>query len=101
VHRDIVLIGGSAGSIEVITQTIGELAPEFPAALFVVVHFPAAARSTLPQIITRAGTLPARHARHGDPVLPGQVYVARPNCHMVLADGVVQLTSGPRARVHR
>jgi two-component system chemotaxis response regulator CheB len=95
-HRDIIVIGGSAGSIEVITDTVRALAPDIPAAVFVVVHFPGSVTSTLPRIISRAGTLPARHAAEGEPVLPGRVYVAPPNCHMVLEQDGIRLTSGPK-----
>jgi two-component system chemotaxis response regulator CheB len=95
-NRDIVVIGGSAGSIEAATEIVRELPEDFPAALFVVVHFPGNATSTLPKILARAGVLPARHARDGEAIEPGRIYVARPNCHLVLELGRVRLTSGPK-----
>ena len=94
--RDIVVIGGSAGSIEAVSEIVRELPLGFPAALFVVVHFPGNVISTLPQILARAGERPAWHARDGESVRSGRLYVARPNCHMVLEEGRVRLTSGPK-----
>jgi chemotaxis response regulator CheB len=70
--RDIVVVGGSAGSIEVVRQLVRGLPPNFPAAVFVVVHFPAAVPSTLPRILSRAGSLPARHARDGEAIKAGR-----------------------------
>lgn len=95
-HRDIVVIGGSAGSIEAASQLVRTLPSDLPAALFVVVHFPDSASSTLPRILARAGALPAWHAKDCEPVTPGRIYVARPDCHMTLEAGRLRLTSGPR-----
>jgi hypothetical protein len=41
VVRDIVVVGGSAGSIEAVTEMARGLPPDFPGSVFVVVHFPA------------------------------------------------------------
>ena len=35
------------------------------------------------------------------PVLPGRIYVAPPDYHLLLADGVVRLSHGPRENGHR
>src|SRR4029453_8083308 len=90
------VIGGSAGSIEAASEIVRGLPEDFPAAVFVVVHFPGSVTSTLPKILTRAGVLPAWHARDGEAIEPGRIYVARPNCHLVLEHGRVRLTSGPK-----
>lgn len=99
--RDIVVIGGSAGSIEAVTALVGRLPPDFPGSLFVVVHFPGYVSSTLPRILSRAGPLPARHARDGEPIEPGRIYVAPPDWHLHLNDGRVRLTRGPKENGHR
>jgi two-component system chemotaxis response regulator CheB len=99
--RDIVVIGGSAGAIEAVTQVVGGLPPEFPGSIFVVVHFPGSVRSTLPRILSRAGPLPAQHARDGEAIEPGRIYVAPPNCHMLLRDGHIHLTRAPKENGHR
>jgi two-component system, chemotaxis family, protein-glutamate methylesterase/glutaminase len=99
--RDIVVIGGSAGSIEAVTALVGGLPPDFPGSLFVVVHFPGYVSSTLPRILSRAGPLPARHARDGEPIEPGRIYVAPPDWHLHLNDGRVRLTRGPKDNGHR
>jgi two-component system chemotaxis response regulator CheB len=67
-----------------------------PAAVFVVCHFPNASTSSLPDILSRQGKLLARHARDGEPIYPAHVYVAPPDYHLVLEQGVVRLNRGPR-----
>jgi len=101
VGRDIVVIGGSAGSIEAVTEVVRGFPPDFPAAVFVVVHFPGSVRSTLPRILSRAGPLVARHARDGELIEPGRIYVAPPDCHLHLSDGRTRLTRGPKENGHR
>jgi two-component system, chemotaxis family, protein-glutamate methylesterase/glutaminase len=101
VVRDIVVVGGSAGSIEALTEFVAGLPPDFPGSIFVVVHFPGSATSSLPRILSRSGSLPARHARHGDHIQPGRIYVAPPDHHLLLADDRLYLTRGPKENGHR
>src|SRR3954464_4755195 len=99
--RDIVVIGGSAGSIEVLAEVVGALPRNFPGSIFVVVHFPGSVTSTLPRILTRAGHLPAHPPRDGEPTPPGRIYVAPPDCHLQISDGRVRLSRGPKENGHR
>src|SRR5215210_1385171 len=101
VGRDIVVIGGSAGSIEAVTEVVRGFPPDFPAAVFVVVHFPGSVSSTLPRILSLSGPLVARHARDGELIEPGRIYVAPPDCHLHLSDGHTRLTRGPKENGHR
>ncbi|HEU4561778.1 MAG TPA: chemotaxis protein CheB [Longimicrobium sp.] len=99
--REIVVIGGSAGAVEAVKELVAALPADFPAALFVVIHFPAHVSSSLPAILTRAGPLPAAHPEDGDPIEPGRIYVAPPDRHLLVERGCVRLTSGPRENGHR
>jgi two-component system chemotaxis response regulator CheB len=99
--REIFVVGGSAGSIEAVAEVVGGLPPDFPGSVFVVVHFPGSVTSTLPRILSRAGPLPARHARDGEPIEPGRIYVAPPDCHLLITDAHVRLARGPKENGHR
>ena len=92
----IVVIGASAGGIEVIKTIVAALPKDFGAAVFVTLHI-GAHGSNLPWILARAGTLPVAHPRHGQRFAPGMVYVAPPDYHMLITtEGKISLTKGPR-----
>ncbi len=93
--RDIIAIGASAGGVQVLLRIIAALPPDFDAAIFIVVHV-GNRPSLLPRLLTRAGSLPAAHAEDGEPIRHGRIYVAPPNEHMLVADGRIRLSHGPR-----
>jgi two-component system chemotaxis response regulator CheB len=94
--RDIVVVGGSAGSLEALRDIVGRLAADSPFAMFVVVHVMPTGLSRLPEILSRTGALPARHAEEGDRIEPGRILVAPPDWHLLLdADGA-HVNRGPR-----
>jgi two-component system chemotaxis response regulator CheB len=94
--RDVVVVGGSAGSLAPLRQLSAALPPGLPGAVAVTIHVGEQARSRLPSILERRGPLPAGHARTGEPLRPGRIYVAPPGCHLLMPEGVVELSNGPR-----
>jgi two-component system chemotaxis response regulator CheB len=95
-RRDIVTIGASAGGVEALIALVAGLPADFPAAVFVVLHISPYAESRLPEILQRAGPLPAAHAEHGEPIRPGRIYIAPPDRHLLVRPGRVELSRGPR-----
>jgi chemotaxis response regulator CheB len=91
----IIVIGASLGGVEALKGIAEGLAPDIPAALFVVQHIGRHA-STLPGLLAHRGALPATHAVQGERVRPGHVFIAPPDHHLVLDRGTVRLTRGPR-----
>ena len=100
-ERNIVVIGCSVGGVEALQRLVGPLPRDFPAALFVVLHLPPESTSVLPEILTRAGSLPALHPRDGEPIRTGRIYVAPPDNHLLIEDGKVRIKRGPRENRHR
>lgn len=94
--RDIIVVGASAGGLEAVQQLIAGLPPVFPATIFVVWHMPAHGLGILPDVLQRAGALPAAHPNDGALIYPGQIYVAPPDRHLLIEDGRVRLTRGPK-----
>src|SRR5689334_18087344 len=92
--HDIVVIGASAGGVEAISTLVAGLPRDLRASILVVLHL-AKGRSLLPEILTRAGKLPAVHPEDGDRLEYGRIYVARPDYHLVVAPGKVRLVHGP------
>ncbi|HYZ89945.1 MAG TPA: chemotaxis protein CheB [Myxococcales bacterium] len=99
--RDIIVMGASAGGIESLRSVLGNLPKDLPAAVLIVLHISPDHRSVLPRILDAAGPLPAAHAADGERLEHGRVYVAPPNRHLVVDDGVVRLTRSPREGGHR
>ena len=92
----LVVVGGSAGSFPPLRALVGSLPADLPASLAITVHIGQHARSRLPSLLSRAGRLQARHGRTGLPLCRGQVYVAPPGCHLLVPDGIIELSNGPR-----
>jgi two-component system chemotaxis response regulator CheB len=68
----------------------------------IVLHIPADSPSLLAHILNREGTLPAKNAENGEAPLPGHVYVAPPDRHMLIGDdGRFHVARGPRENRHR
>ena len=99
--HDIIVVGASAGGVEALTSLVRDLPPDLPAAVFVVLHFPPHATSMLPAILNRAGTLPAHHAEDGEAIAHGHIYVAPPDRHLLVEQGVVRVVADPRENGHR
>jgi two-component system chemotaxis response regulator CheB len=99
--RDIVVVGASAGGVEALIGLVRQLPANFPAALFVALHLPADAHSALPEILSRAGAFQALHGYSGQPWRKGKIYIAPPDHHLLLRDGRILLSRGPKENAHR
>ncbi|HKU51346.1 MAG TPA: chemotaxis protein CheB [Nitrospira sp.] len=94
--RDLIVIGASAGGVEALERILAGLPSDFPAAICVVLHIQASRFSHLPAILSRQGALPAVHPTDGSPIRKGHVYVAPPDQHLLVKDGHIQLSAGPK-----
>lgn len=92
----IIVIGASAGGYAVLQRMVAALPADLPAALFVVWHLPPDSVGLLPKVLNRAGALPAAHARDGEEIIPGRIYVAPPDWHLLVEPGHVRVTRGPK-----
>ena len=100
-QRDLVVIGASAGGVDALQELVSNLPPEFPAAVLVVLHVASTGTSVLAQILNRKGALPAVFASDGDELERGRIFVAPADHHMLVHDGRIRLTQGPRENGHR
>ncbi|MFK3847446.1 chemotaxis protein CheB [Stenotrophomonas sp. NPDC078853] len=99
IHRDIIVIGASAGATPVLTRLAALLPSDFPPVL--LVRHIGSHQSVLPELLSGAGRMRVRHAVAGDAIEPGNLLIAPPDQHMLVADGVIRLTRGAKENLAR
>jgi two-component system chemotaxis response regulator CheB len=81
---DLVVIGGSAGAIEVLTEVVAQLPKRLAPAVVVVIHMAQHARAMLPEILSAPARPPMKFAEDKEPVAPGTLYFAAPGYHLLI-----------------
>src|SRR4051794_933342 len=99
--RRVVAIGGSAGSIDALIELFAAIPETAAGAFLVVVHVSRTGPSVLPQIVARAASSPAWHAREGEAIREGDILIAPPDYHLLVQDGVVRLDHGAKEHLNR
>lgn len=84
---DAVVIGASAGGIEVLSRILPGLDERSRAAYMVVMHLPRNRPSLLAEVLGARCVLPVVEAQDKAPVVPGTVYVAPPDYHLLIDEG--------------
>jgi len=92
----IFVIGASHSGLQALCGLVARLPANFPAPVFIVQHTAREGRSRLPELLSKAGPLPASHPRAGESIRPGHIYVAPPDHHMLVRPKYVWLSRGPR-----
>lgn len=94
-HRDVIVVGLSAGGLGPLRGLAADLPHDLGAALFVVQHI-GARRSRLAEVLAAAGPLPAAWAADGEAIQACRIYIAPPDHHLLVEPGRVRLSRGPR-----
>jgi two-component system, chemotaxis family, protein-glutamate methylesterase/glutaminase len=84
---DAVVVGASAGGVEVLSALLASLPATCPAAFFIVMHIPRERPSLLPEVFGVRCALPVKEAEDKEPVRPGTVYLAPPDYHLLIDRG--------------
>ncbi len=100
-QRDIIVIGGSAGSFEPLKVIISRLPASFPGSILVVTHMMADFPSLLEEHLGSNSHLPVTQAADQEPIRRGRIYVARPDYHLTIEAGKMRVLRGPRENRHR
>jgi Chemotaxis response regulator containing a CheY-like receiver domain and a methylesterase domain len=101
IERDIVVVGASAGGVEGLRQLVQSIPERLRVSIFVTVHFPSYGTSMLPRILSRVANLPVLHPSDGEAIVPGRIYIAPPDFHLLLEPSRIRLVRGPRENGHR
>jgi two-component system chemotaxis response regulator CheB len=84
---ELVVIGGSAGAIEVLRDILRRLPEKFGSAIAIVIHLPADGRNLLSGIFSSHGSPPVKLAEDKEPIAPGTIYLAVPDYHLLVESG--------------
>jgi two-component system, chemotaxis family, protein-glutamate methylesterase/glutaminase len=94
--KNIIVVGASAGGVEALSAFVRQLPAGFDAAVFVVLHIPAHTPTRLDKILGRETRLKVSIATDGQAIEMGNIYVAPTDRHLMLSQGLIRITRGPR-----
>ena len=82
---ELVVVGASWGGFGALGRLLADLPRDFGAAVAVAQHRgPDSAEAGLAEVLGRKSTLPVREAHDKDAILPGRVYLAPPDYHLLV-----------------
>ena len=82
-----IIIGGSAGSFQVITRILNSLPPNFPLPLLLSLHRLKHVRSGFVEALSIKSSIPVVEPFDKDQIKPGKAYLAPANYHMFIELG--------------
>lgn len=84
---DLIVIGGSAGAIDVLTRVLGGLTTTFKPAVAIVIHLPPEGPNVLHEILASPGSPVMKLAEDKEPIAPGAIYFAPTDYHLLVETG--------------
>lgn len=84
---DLVVIGGSAGAIEVLHRVLAQLPAQFGPATAIVIHIPPDGPNLLTEIFTTPGGAKVKLAEDKEPIVGGTIYFATSDYHLLVERG--------------
>ena len=90
---DIVALAASAGGLTALIEVLSNLPINFRVPIVVVQHLDPRHPSLMAEILSRRTRLKVIQAKQGDQLIPGVVYIAPPNNHLLVnSDGTASLS---------
>jgi two-component system chemotaxis response regulator CheB len=97
-----VVIAASTGGPAAVMRVVGGLPKEFPAAVFLVLHMPAAFTKQFTIQLAEISALPVKEAEHNEAPQPGTIYLCPGSHHLRLSStGKIALDAGARIEGYR
>ncbi|QYA26477.1 chemotaxis protein CheB [Gramella sp. MT6] len=97
----IFLIGASAGGRVAVEKVLKSISPEINASFLVVVHSSFDMISSFSEYLNRKIQMEVLDSKENMNIEKGKVYVAVPNQHMVIHEGKLRNSNGPRENLFR
>jgi two-component system chemotaxis response regulator CheB len=100
-EQRLIVIGASAGGFEAIKKIVRGLPADFDTPIFIVWHLSPDVQGVLPQVLNHENKIYAAHGIDYEPIKSHRIYVAPPDHHMLVEDGIVRVTHGPKENLFR
>ncbi|WP_437653274.1 chemotaxis protein CheB [Sorangium sp. So ce1182] len=100
-RKDIIVVGASAGGLEVLKELVQGLPKDLDATILVVLHLSPDGPGLVPDILKRRSALPVAHAADGEEICRGRIYIAPPDRHLLVDGPRLRLTRGPHENMSR
>lgn len=84
---ELIVIGGSAGAIEVLRELLRGLPRQIGSAVAIVIHLPAEGPNLLADVLASPDSPPVKLAEDKEPIVPGTIYLAVPDYHLLVESG--------------
>ena len=94
--RHVVVMGASTGGFEAFKRIVKDLPPDFETPVFMVWHMSPDVLGVLPQVLNRVNKIYAAHPYDNEKIISNRIYVAKPDHHLLLNDGRIRITRGPK-----
>lgn len=89
-----VVIGASAGGVQALSRVLPALPADLPVPVLVVVHVPPRRDNALVDLFAGKCRIPVKEAEDKEPLVPGTIYFAPPDYHLLVeAGGTLALSS--------
>ncbi len=92
-RTNLVVVGTSAGGLRALERILGGLPGGFPLPIVVVQHRSKESTDAYPAVVGATTRLTVQEAEDGEPILPGHVYVAPPDYHVLVEPGRLVLST--------
>jgi two-component system chemotaxis response regulator CheB len=97
-----VVIGGSAGSMEVLISLLGNLPPDYPLPIIIAIHLHPSDQGDLARLMDSQTSIRVKEAREKYLIEPGNVYTAPADYHLLVEhDKTFALTIDDRVNYAR
>lgn len=83
----LVVVGGSAGAVEILQRLTSTLPRSFAPAMAVVLHMPPGSRGVLHELLAAPSRPPMKVAEDKEPIAAGSIYFATPGYHLLVESG--------------
>ncbi len=85
-HVELLVIGGSAGSFDVLMHIIPSLKKDIDFPILIILHRKSTSGSTIADVFSLKTTLPVVECEEKEQLLPGKIYFAPADYHLLIED---------------